>query len=161
MGEPQAVEAYSQATHFNGTPAAVYPPNDTGSSGPAVAEALEQDKFILSFGHCTTLTAALQAMAVVPGIYGINWMTSFDTPLPTGECALTPGATVRGGHEIESFRVDLTEQRIWFFQSWGPTWGGLGNGTFWFSFLTLRTLFAEGADATFFSANPNAPANFN
>jgi hypothetical protein len=160
LGEAQAVTIYSQATHYNGTPNAVYPPDDCGSSGPAAADALEKDGFITSFGHTTTLTGALSAMAVVPCIFGVSWMTSFDTPLSTGECALTPGATVRGGHEIECFGTDLTNKRFWFYQSWGTTWGGLGNGTFWISFTTMKTLFGEGADCTAFVPNPQAPVNF-
>jgi hypothetical protein len=148
--ERSAVYFYSQATHYNGTPNDYYPPNDTGSSGPAVAKALEADKLISNFNHAVDLETSLGAMMVVPGIFGVNWMTSFDTPLPTGECPLLPNATVRGGHEIQAFQVDVTNERVWFYQSWGATWGGLGNGTFWLSYNTLDSLFQEGADGTFF-----------
>jgi len=94
-------------------------------------------------------------------IVGVQWYTSFDTPLPTGECALTPDATVRGGHEIQAFKVDPVAKMVWFYQSWGPTWGALGNGTFSLSYATLETQFANGADATsFVLAHPVATPNF-
>ena len=80
---------------------------------------------------------------------GIYWYTSFDSPLSSGECPLTPDATVRGGHEIEMFRLDVEQKRVWCYQSWGNTWGGLHDGTFWFSFDTLTRLLAEHGDATF------------
>lgn len=148
--EATAVTIYSQATHYNGQPNDYYPPNDTGSSGPASAQALEADGVIASFNHTVDLPTTLTAMLVAPGSFGVSWMDSFDNPLSTGECPLSPNATVRGGHEIEGFQVDAENERVWFYQSWGPTWGGLGNGTFWFSFATLTALFQQGADATFF-----------
>ena len=155
--EADALNFYSQATHYNGTPNDYYPPNDTGSSGPAVADALEADKLISNFTHAVDLQGALEGLMSVPGIFGVSWMTSFDSPLPTGECPLTPDATVRGGHEIQAFEVDTENQRVWFYQSWGATWGGLGNGTFWLSYDTLTNLFSQQADATFFVAPVTTP----
>ncbi len=148
--EVTAIEFYSEATFFNGTPNDYYPPNDTGSSGPAVAQGLEALGLVSSYTHATDLQGAQEGLQTSPGIFGISWYSSFDTPLSTGECPLTPGATVRGGHEIQSFELDMVNQRVWFWQSWGATWGGLGNGQFWMSFATLNSLFQEQADVTFF-----------
>jgi hypothetical protein len=150
FGEPTALWIYSKATTYNGG-GGTYPPDDTGSSGPASAEALQEMGLISAYTHATDLNGALTGLQSGPGSSGISWYTSFDTPLPTGECPLTPGATVRGGHEIEAFQVDTVNERVWFWQSWGTTWGGLGNGTFWLSYATLNSLFAEGADVTFFT----------
>ena len=152
--EQQAVEFYSDATHFNEN-GEVYPPNDDGSSGPAVAEALERLQLVSNYGHATNLQDALKGLSTGPGIFGVNWYTSFDSPLDTGECALDPAATVRGGHEVQAFAVNTKKQRVWFYQSWGPKWGGLNDGTFWFSYDTLNTLFEQGADATFFVGTKN------
>ena len=58
-------------------------------------------------------------------------------------------SVVRGGHEVEMFRLDAKLKRVWCYQSWADTWGGLHNGTFWFSFATLTRLLAEHGDATF------------
>lgn len=153
--EATAVQIYSEATHFNGTPGDYYPPNDTGSSGPAAGQALEAFGLISTYQHATDLQASLQGLMSGPAIFGVSWYSSFDTPLSTGECPLSSSATVRGGHEIEAFQVDVTNERVWFYQSWGTTWGGLGNGTFWLSYATLNSLFAEQADATFFTGTQN------
>ncbi len=59
---------------------------------------------------------------------------------------------MRGGHEVELFGLDVENQQIWAYQSWGPTWGGLGNGTFWFSYATFERLLAEKGDVTAFTA---------
>jgi hypothetical protein len=163
--EVTAVEIYSEGTFFNGTPNDYYPPNDTGSSGPAVAQGLEVLGLVSSYTHAVDLQGAQEGLQTSPGIFGISWYTSFDTPLPTGECPLTPGATVRGGHEIQSWQLDMENQRVWFWQSWGATWGGLGNGQFWLSFSTLNSLFQEQADVTFFvgtqQVNPGPLTNPN
>jgi hypothetical protein len=149
FGEATALWIYAEATQFNGTPGQTYPPNDTGSSGPASAQGLEEMNLVSSYSHAVDLQGALTGLQSAPGSFGISWYTSFDTPLSTGECPLTPGATVRGGHEVEAFQVDTVNERVWFWNSWGA-WGGLGNGTFWLSYATLNSLFAESADATFF-----------
>jgi hypothetical protein len=158
--ENDAVKIYEQATQFN-PKGEQYPPNDDGSSGPCVADALEKDGVVASSVHATDLTAALGLLTLGPVIVGLDWYTSFDTPLSSGECALTPDATVRGGHEVEAFSVDPVAKVVWFFQSWGATWGGLGNGTFFFTFATLELLFRESGDATSFTlASPVATPNF-
>ncbi len=153
--EKTAVEFYSEASQIS-SPGDYYPPNDVGSTGPAVAQALEDDGLISSYSHATDLETALSGMVDAPGIFGISWFTSFDTPLSTGECPLTRGATVRGGHEVQSYAVNVSMERVWFVNSWGTTWGGLGNGAFWFSYNTLTKLFEEQGDATFFvPVSPN------
>ena len=160
--EVTAVAIYSEATHFSNPVGDYYPPNDTGSSGPASAQALEAMGLVSSYTHAVDLQGALEGLMTGPGSFGVSWMTTFDTPLSTGECPLTPGATVRGGHEIEAYEVDTVNQRVWFYQSWGATWGGLGNGTFWLSYATLTSLFNQQADATFFvgtqQVNPTTAA---
>lgn len=151
LTETDAVTLYSQATHFNGDPGVFYPPTDTGSTGPAVAQALEQDGIIKGYGHDLTLNDAINSLMVSPGMMGINWMSSFDTPLPTGQCAIAPGAIVRGGHEVQFYGVDIEQKQFQFYNSWGQTWGTVGDGSFWISFADIEYLFAHGADATFFT----------
>jgi hypothetical protein len=148
LNESDAVRLYSEATHldrYRGN----YPPEDTGSSGLAVAKAAKKEGWITAYEHAFGLDHLLHGLAQRPGLLGIYWYTSFDSPLETGECAFTPTATIRGGHEVEMFRLDVEQKRVWCYQSWGPTWGGLGDGTFWFSFQTLTRLLAEHGDATF------------
>ena len=156
--EADAVNFYSQATHYNGN-GEFYPPNDVGSSGPAVGQALEHDGLISNFSHATDVNTAAGALSITPGIFGVSWYDSMDQPLSTGEVQISPNAQVRGGHEIECFGIDVENKQFWFYQSWGPTWGGLGNGTFWMSFDTMDQQFGQQADATFFViGNSPSPA---
>lgn len=148
LTETDAVRLYSEATHLDNIQGN-YPPDDTGSSGLAVAKAAKKEGWITGYEHAFGLDHLLQGLSQRPGIIGINWYTSFDTPLNSGECPLTANATIRGGHEVQMFKLDVKKKQIWCYQSWGPTWGGLKNGTFWFSYTTLTRLLAEHGDATF------------
>ena len=151
LTETDAVTLYSEATHFNGDPGVFYPPTDTGSSGPAAGQALERDGIIKGYGHDLTLHDTINSLMVSPGMMGIGWYDSFDTPLPTGQCVLTPGATLRGGHEIELYGCDIEQKQFQFYNSWGQGWGTIGDGSFWISFTDIEYLFTHGADATFFT----------
>ena len=148
LTESDAVRLYSEATHLDKIRGS-YPPDDTGSSGLAVAKAAKKEGWIKGYEHAFGLDHLLNGLSQRPGLLGMNWYTSFDSPLATGECALPSGATIRGGHEVEMFRLDAAQERVWCYQSWGPTWGGLNDGTFWFSLQTLTRLLAEHGDATF------------
>jgi hypothetical protein len=157
LNESNAVAVYTADSAIS-SPGDSYPPNDVGSTGPASAQACEQLGYITSYTHAVDLQGALEGLQSGPGSFGISWYDSFDTPLSTGECPLTPNASVRGGHEIEAYAVDTANQRVLFVNSWGPTWGGLANGTFWLSYATLTSLFAEQADATFFAGSGTGPS---
>ncbi len=45
--------------------------------------------------------------------------------------------------------IDAEKKRVWYYNSWGPAWGGCKNGTFYFSWKTLARLLGERGDATF------------
>jgi hypothetical protein len=100
------------------------------------------------YSHTFSFNQLLSALAVKPGILGINWYDSFDSPLATGECPLSPGATIRGGHEVALQGIDVEQQRVWCLNSWGR-WGAAGDGRFFFSYATLEQLLREQGDATF------------
>ncbi len=148
LTEADAVALYKVATKLDNIPGK-YPPDDTGSSGLAVMKAAVQAKYITGYAHTFSLDQLLGSLVLRPGILGINWYTSFDSPSPTGECPLTASATVRGGHEVQMFGIDAKKERVWCYNSWGATWGGRKNGTFYFSFKTLKRLLSEQGDATF------------
>jgi hypothetical protein len=152
LDETAAVGLYEQATTLD-SQAGSYPPDDTGSSGLAVAKAAKAKGYLTSYAHAFGFSHALGALTLAPVIAGINWYTSFDSPLPSGECPLTAGATVRGGHEIELFGLNVESKQIWAYQSWGPGWGGLKNGTFWFSYDTFERLLTEKGDVTAFKTS--------
>jgi hypothetical protein len=146
--EKDAVKLYKAATKLDSIPG-VYPPNDTGSSGLAVMKAAVNAKYITGYAHTFSLNQLLGSLVRFPGILGVNWYDSFDAPRSNGECPMKKGARIRGGHEVELFGIDVKKKQVWCINSWGSTWGGIGNGTFWFSYATLERLLHEQGDATF------------
>lgn len=146
--EEQAVALYSAATRldeFDGS----YPPDDTGSSGLAVAKAAKAAGLISGYTHCTSLDSALKALSQQPVIAGINWYDSFDYPLPSGFMTITTGAQVRGGHEICVDELDVDERRVWFTNSWGTGWGAEGRACL--SWDDFERLLHEDGDVTVFT----------
>jgi hypothetical protein len=148
LSENDAVALYKAATKLDSIRGS-YPPTDTGSSGLAVMKAAVKAKYIAGYAHTFSLDQLLGSLVLGPGILGINWYTSFDSPKADGECPLTAAATVRGGHEVEMVAIDAARKRVWCYNSWGPSWGGRKNGTFYFSWTTLGRLLGERGDATF------------
>ena len=146
--EADAVALYKSATTLDGI-RGKYPPDDTGSSGIGVMKAAVKAKYIAGYAHTFSLQQLLGSLVRFPGILGVNWYDSFDNPASDGQCRLTSSARVRGGHEVEMFGIDVAKKRVWCYNSWGPTWGGRGNGTFYFSWSTLQRLLGEKGDATF------------
>jgi hypothetical protein len=144
LNEQNAVQLYELETKLEGKP---YPPNDPGGTGLMVCKAAKQEGLISSYQHAFGLTHALEALVLRPVITGLNWYTSFDEPDPsTGEVAIAPGATVRGGHEIVADEIDAPNQLVWFWNSWGPGWGK--GGRFCMSFDTWGELLNERGDVT-------------
>ena len=119
LTEREAVAVYSAATKRDSI-AGSYPPIDTGSSGLAVAKVLKSMGFIDSYSHAFSFQAALSAIMSGPVIVGVNWYEGFDEP-HNGECVLA--GDVRGGHELCVDRLDVTNQRVVFANSWGRGWG--------------------------------------
>jgi hypothetical protein len=83
---------------------------------------------------------------VRPVITGISWYTSFDTPDATGLVVIASGATIRGGHELVADGIDAANQLVWFWNSWGPSYGV--GGRFCMSFDTWQQLLAQQGDVT-------------
>ncbi|HTO82757.1 MAG TPA: hypothetical protein VMQ73_11005 [Methylomirabilota bacterium] len=148
LGETDAVALYKAATRLDNIKGQ-YPPEDTGSSGIGVMKAAVKAKYITGYAHTFSLAQLLGSLSLRPGILGINWYDSFDDPRPDGECRLTAGARIRGGHEVQLFGLDASKKRVWCYNSWGPTWGGRRNGTFYLAWKTLDRLLHEQGDATF------------
>lgn len=143
--EHTAVSLYELATTLDNIPGQ-YPPTDTGSSGLAICKAAKQRGLIAGYKHAFTLADALDALQHGPVITGVNWYTSFDTPDPTGIVEITPGATVRGGHEFEVLGYDPVTDLVTAENSWGPTWGQ--RGRFRFTSKTWGRLLSEQGDVT-------------
>lgn len=153
MREPDAVLLYSLATTLDGFPG-IYPPDDTGSSGLAVAKAAKQLKYIAGYKHAFNISQALSALQVGPTITGIAWYEGFDDPDPTTGLVEISGQ-IRGGHEIEEVgfvvKHTMDESLIILENSWGLGWGakiGGVRGRFCMTVKTKKELMAQQGDTT-------------
>ncbi len=138
-----AVKLYSDATkidEFGGT----YPPTDTGSSGLGIAKALKNAGLISSYQHTFTLQDALKALSKYPIITGINWYDKMYTPDADGR--VHPIGIIKGGHEIQAYKVDTKLGIIWFYNSWGEDWGV--DGKFYLTWEDYGKLLSQGGDVT-------------
>jgi hypothetical protein len=133
--EHDAVKIYGVETILEGKP---YPPHDPGGSGLFVCKAAKEEGMIDSYAHAFGIAHALEALVIRPVITGINWYTSFDTPDPTGLIAITPKATVRGGHEVMAYGIDAEKELVWLWNSWGKIYAD--GGRFCMSFATWEQL---------------------
>jgi hypothetical protein len=143
VDEALAVQLYSAATRLDYVPGH-YPPEDTGSSGLAVAKAAARLGLVSSYHHAFGLHGALAALGHVgPVVIGVNWYESFDSPQgPHAE--LVASGSVRGGHEVQLLAVDLDQKLVRGCNSWGNGWGD--GGYFTMGFSTLERLLAEQGD---------------
>lgn len=148
LGERTAVRLYEHATIIDGYPGQ-YPPDDTGTSGLAIAKAAKFYDYITTYRHAFGLQHALEALVIAPWIMGINWYDSMDSPDSNGFISITTGASVRGGHELEVSELNVEGQYVEGWQSWGD-WGPL-HGKFRMSFEVLDRLLGEGGDVTTFA----------
>ncbi|MFI2184625.1 C1 family peptidase [Streptomyces sioyaensis] len=143
--ERQAVALYAAATRLDSIQG-VYPPTDTGSTGLAVAKAVQKAGLISGYQHALSLDSALKALTAAPLIVGVNWYEGFDTPNTAGLVKAT--GSVRGGHEFLLYGIDASAKTVLARNSWGTEWGA--DGCFTFSFDDLGRLLDEDGDATLF-----------
>lgn len=146
--ESGAVDIYSLATRLDGISDGYYPPDDTGSSGLAVARAAKQQGIIGSYQHAFDMDAALAALQAGPVITGVSWYEGFDDPDIHGLVQIS--GQVRGGHEIVARgyvpATNPDDALILLDNSWGTSWGV--SGRFYWSVGTWRQLLADGGDVT-------------
>jgi len=138
-----AVALYSEATRldqWDGT----YLPDDTGSSGLAVAKAAQRRGLITSYRHAFSFGAVLDALSRSPIIVGTNWLGDMYSPEPSGYLRCT--GEVVGGHEYLIRGVDPRKRHVLCDNSWSASWGR--KGRFWLHWADLEALLADGGDAT-------------
>ena len=151
MTEADAVKIYSLATHLDNNPGS-YPPDDTGSTGLALAKAGISLGYIDSYTHTFSFTALQAALETTPTINGTVWTKTMFKPVnglvKVGKLA---ESNIAGGHEYLCCGIDFTEEVFEFRNSWGDqdAWPGCKpGGYFAISFADYERLLAEQGDVT-------------
>lgn len=143
LKEPDALALYAMASvldEFAGS----YPPDDTGSSGLAVAKAAKQRGYISAYHHAFGINDALKALQLLPVITGVEWYEGFDEPDLSG--MVYPTGEVRGGHEFLVVGYDPASDRVAAVNSWGREWGH--KGRFYFTSKVWGQLLENEGDVT-------------
>ena len=143
LTEDDAVAIYSWATHHDPYPGA-YPPEDTGSSGLAVAKAVKHLKLISSYHHAFGLQHTLEALVLQPVIIGIPWKSTMFDVGADGYLDIS-GSTV-GGHEVCLTGLDVKFKTVTLLNSWGPGWGASGHA--FLRWADLGALLSQDGDVT-------------
>jgi hypothetical protein len=146
--ETNAKVTYSAATVLDGYPG-TWPPDDTGSSGLAVAKVLNKAGLISSYRHAFSTEQALQALQTYPFIFGTDWYEGFDEPDDNGLVEIS--GQIRGGHEIVCRELakagsSMDDWLLWFDNSWAKSWGY--DGRFCMTVKTFTTLLGNDGDVT-------------
>jgi hypothetical protein len=139
----EAVRLYEMETALEGKP---HPPHDPGGSGLMVCKAAKKLGWITGYTHAFGLDHALRALTLRPVITGVNWYESFYEPDANGLVKIHPHAKVEGGHEFLADGIDVHNQLVWFWNSWGRSFGV--DGRFCMSFHTWERLLRERGDVT-------------
>jgi hypothetical protein len=141
--EGDALVLYGRETAMEGQP---YPPNDVGGSGLVACKAAKDLGWISGYQHAFGIDQALKVLTVRPVVCGLTWYSSFDAPDPDGMVEIAADATPRGGHAVFACGIDKSRKLVWFWNSWGPTYGV--GGRFCMAFDTWARLLAEQGDVT-------------
>lgn len=141
-----AIGLYRVATGLDRIPGQ-YPPDDTGSTGLAVAKAARKAALIRSYGWAFTTLGLVHALQSGPVLVGVPWFEGFDHPDSNGRIAV--GGQIRGGHEfvVRGYQPRPgAEGEFLADQSWGPDWAD--HGSFKFFTGTWEALREQQADVT-------------
>lgn len=141
LTESAAIRLYSRATEIDGFPG-TFPPDDSGSSGLAVAKAAQEAKLISAYHHAFGIDQALGAIVLSAVILGIDWTNDMFTPDRAGY--IHPTGSVAGGHEIAIIGINTRLERVTLLNSWGPSWGR--NGRAYLKFADLDALLRAQGD---------------
>jgi hypothetical protein len=142
LDENAAVKLYSDATAIDEWSGS-YPPDDTGSSGLAVAKVLKSRGWISGYQHTFSFEDMQAALQLGPVLLGINWYENFFDPDSKGNLSIST-SRVAGGHEIAVDEIDMENQRFGFTNSWGESWGIGGRA--YIPFDLMKRLLSEDGD---------------
>jgi hypothetical protein len=144
LNEAMALTLYSAAENIDGD--GPYPPNDNGSSGTSVCQAAKNLGLVKGYTHAVSVTDMADALQTGPCITGVNWYDSFDAPSSSGLISISPGASVRGGHEFLVRGCKVSEKLFFADNSWGTSWGN--QGSMEIGWATMERLLGENGDCT-------------
>lgn len=133
--EQDARGVYSLATRIDNIPGQ-WPPDDTGSTNIAAAKAAVRLGLASGYTHCQTFEHFLAALVLQPVMFASEWTADMFHPAPDGQ--VRPTGPVQGGHSYAAIGLDVEQERVWFLNSWGSSWGV--GGTFWLSFADAASL---------------------
>lgn len=117
-----AHKLYSLATRLDPFPG-VWEPDDTGSSGNAVAKAARNLKEIKAYRWAFSTSALLSALNSGPIIMGIPWYEAMFSP--DKDYKLWPYGNMVGGHEV--LIRGIIGRNLILSNSWGKNWGQRGE----------------------------------
>jgi hypothetical protein len=122
--EEDAVQLYSLATTLDNAPGK-YPPNDTGSSGNAVAKAARKLGYLSGYTWTFSLNGFLAALQTQPVVVGTAFYAGMEDPNTRG--IVRPIGQLEGGHEYLMIGVDYGSAMLEFVNSWSDQWGVRGH----------------------------------
>ena len=143
--EDFARKLYSIATKVDAFPGE-WPPDDTGSSGLAVAKAARGLGLIRRYSWAFTTDGLIRALMLGPVIVGVPWYESMFNPDSNGYVSATVDSGLAGGHEFLIRGYDVIMHRFLADNSWGDGWGA--GGSFKFTRSTWDILRGQRADVT-------------
>jgi len=143
LTEDDAIRLYSRATSLDEFPGD-YPPDDTGSSGLAVAKAGVELGYFSVYNHAFGFDHFTATLQTQPVIVGTNWYEGMFEPDNKGFVTLS--GDVVGGHEYLALGVDYETYTVTFLNSWGSSWGQ--QGRFKMTFSTCNRILSEDGDVT-------------
>lgn len=141
LREPDAVSLYQRATQIDPFPGE-YPPNDTGSSGLAVAKAAQERGLIREYRHAFGIEECLAALVTSPVLIGTDWFSSMFSPDTDGY--VHPNGFLQGGHEYVLIGLNVRWRYVTALNSWGANWGR--RGRFYLTFDDLGFLLQRDGD---------------
>lgn len=138
-----ALGFYALGTYFDPYQG-VWPGDDTGSSGIAVAKGATKARVAQAYGHVFGIDHFLRALSVGPLLVGSEWYDGMFDPASDGTVAVHGNYV--GGHEYVAIGYDTASEKVWFQNSWGQGWGD--GGLFKMNKDDLAFLLGRQGDAT-------------
>jgi hypothetical protein len=146
LDEIFAQQAYRLLTRIDSYPGQ-WEPDDTGSDGLTLAQAMVMLGFSDVYQHAFSYDAAVSGLQSAPVTLGLEWENSMFTTRPDGKIIIDYSSGVAGGHQIFARKFDADNDRVWIDNSWGADGFGL-DGRGWFQGNELAEHLKRNGDVT-------------